>query len=158
MRIPSPLTGRGCQNTKPPKSWNRSFYRRRDKVPAHVVGVGSDDDTTRAGFGVNAVRVSVSDLGNLGITEVIIESVDLSLYIAHARIAGQEHVIADRHGKVLKTRNLLEMQRMLRRSVTCEFFLRQRSAYDEMVGHAHQAADNIMELPLGREPLPEWLN
>ena len=104
------------------------------------------------------MKVSVGDLDNLGITEVIIESVDLSLYIAHARIAGQEHVIADRQGKVLKTRNLLEMQRILRRVVTCEFFLRQRSAYDEMVGHAHQAVDNIMELPLGREPLPEWLN
>jgi len=127
-------------------------------VPAQVVGVGSDDATVKAGFGAKEMKVCVSDLGNLGITEVIIESVDLSLYIAHARIAGQEHVIADRQGKALKTRNLLEMQRMLRGAVTCEFFLRQRSAYDEMVGHAHQAADNIMELPLGREPLPEWLN
>ena len=130
-------------------------------MPAQVVGVGSDDDTVKAGFGVKEMKemkVSVSDLGNLGITEVIIESVDLSLYIAHARIAGQEHVIADLQGKVLKTRNLHEMQRMLRRAVTCEFFLRQRSAYDEMVGHATQTADNIMELPLAREPLPEWLN
>ena len=127
-------------------------------MPAQVVGVGSDDDTIEAGFGVKEMKVSVGDLGNLCTTEVIIESVDLSLYIAHARIAGEEHVIVDCQGKVLKTRNLLEMQRMLRRAVTCEFFLRQRSAYDEMVGHAHQAGDNNMELPLGREPLPEWLN
>ena len=127
-------------------------------MPALVVGVVIDDDTAKAGFGMKVMRVSVGDLGNLSVTAVIIESVDLSLYIAHARIAGQEHVIADHRGKVLKTRNLLEMQRMLRRAVTCEFFLRQRSAYDEMVGHAHQAADNIMELPLGRESLPEWLN
>jgi hypothetical protein len=27
-----------------------------------------------------------------------------------------------------------------------------------MVGHNHQATDNSMELPLGKEPLPEWLN
>ncbi len=104
------------------------------------------------------MKVSLVELGNVGVSEVVIESVDLSLYIAHARIGDQEHVIADRHGKVLKTHNLLEMQRMLRKAVTCEFFLRQRSAYDEMVGHAHQATDNSMELPLGREPLPEWLN
>ena len=104
------------------------------------------------------MKALVNDLGNMDINEVIIESVDLSLYIAYARIDGEEYVIADRQGKVLKTRNLLEMQRMLRKAVTCEFFLRQRSAYDEMVGHAHQAADNSMELPLGREPLPEWLN
>jgi hypothetical protein len=50
------------------------------------------------------------------------------------------------------------MQRTIRKAVTCELFLRQRSAYDEMVGHSYQAADNVMELPLGREPLPEWLN
>ena len=104
------------------------------------------------------MKVSLVELGNVGVSEVVIESVDLSLYIAHARIGDQEHVIADREGKVLKTRNLLEMQRTLRKAVTCEFFLRQRSAYDEMVGHVHQAAGNSMELPLGREPLPEWLN
>ncbi|GIR72470.1 MAG: hypothetical protein CM15mP74_37210 [Halieaceae bacterium] len=32
------------------------------------------------------MKVSVSDLGNMAITDVIIESVDLSLYIAHARL------------------------------------------------------------------------
>ena len=100
----------------------------------------------------------MSDLGSMGVTGVVIESVDLSLYIAHARIGGEEHVIADRQGKVLKTRNLLEMQRMLRKAVTCEFFLRQRSAYDEMVGHSYAASANTMEIPLGSEPLPEWLN
>ena len=92
------------------------------------------------------------------LTDVVIESVDLSLYIAHARLNGEERLIADRNGKVLKTRNLLEMQRTIRKAVTCELFLRQRSAYDEMVGHNYQATDNVMELPLGREPLPEWLN
>ena len=61
------------------------------------------------------MKVSVSDLGSMGVTGVVIESVDLSLYIAHARIDGEEHVITDRQGKVLKTRNLLEMQRMLRK-------------------------------------------
>ena len=77
------------------------------------------------------MKVSVSDLGNMAITDVIIESVDLSLYIAHARIDGVEHLISDHQGKVLKTSNLVEMQRMLRKAVTCDFFLRQRSAYDE---------------------------
>ena len=104
------------------------------------------------------MKVSVSDLGGMGVTGVVIESVDLSLYIAHARIGGEEHVIADRQGKVLKTRNLLEMQRMLRKAVTCECFLRQGSGYDGIVGHAHQATDNSVELRLGGGPLAEWLN
>ena len=104
------------------------------------------------------MKLSISKLGTPDISSVVIESVDLSLYIAHARIGDNEHVITDSQGKVLKTRNLLEMQRMLRKAVTCEFFLRQRSAYDEMVGHVNRATDNCMELSLGREPLPEWLN
>ena len=104
------------------------------------------------------MKVAINKLASLDISSVVIESVDLSLYIAHVRVGDNEHVITDRQGKVLKTRNLLEMQRLLRKAVCCEFFLRQRSAYDEMVGHAYRAADNSMELPLGREPLPDWLN
>ena len=104
------------------------------------------------------MKVNIDELGSLDVDEVVIESVDLSLYIAHASIADQEHVVADRTGKVLKTRNLLDMQRTLRKAVTCEFYLRQRSAYDEMVGHSHGAVDNSMRLPLGKEPLPKWLN
>ena len=104
------------------------------------------------------MKLAINKLASLDISSVVIESVDLSLYIAHVRVGDNEHVITDRQGKVLKTRNLLEMQRLLRKAVSCEFFLRQRSAYDEMVGHAHRASDNSMELPLGREPLPDWLN
>ncbi len=104
------------------------------------------------------MKVAINKLASLDVASIVIESVDLSLYIAHVRVGDNEHVITDRQGKVLKTRNLLEMQRLLRKAVSCEFFLRQRSAYDEMVGHAHRAADNGMELPLGREPLPDWLN
>ena len=113
---------------------------------------------TTAIWGRQTVKLNIQELAQAGVTKVVIESVDLSLYIAHASVGGEERVIADRHGKVLKTRNLLEMQRALRKQIDCEFFLRQRSAYDEMVGHDHRAADNCMELPLGREPLPEWLN
>lgn len=108
--------------------------------------------------GATDMKVSLRDLDSDAVTRVVIESVDLSLYIAHATVDGTECVITDHEGKVLKTRNLLEMQRALRKRLDCEFFLRQRSAYDEMVGHQHRATDNCMELPLGRDPLPPWLN
>ena len=94
----------------------------------------------------------------MSITDIVIESVDLSLYIAFGRDGDQEHIIVDRQGKILKTRNLLEMRRILCKVVTCDLCLRHRSAYDEMVGHSQRAADNSMELPLSREPLAEWLN
>lgn len=107
---------------------------------------------------VKNMKVSLRDVNVDAVTRVVIESVDLSLYIAHAAMGDVERVITDAKGKVLKTRNLLEMQRTLRKTFDCEFFLRQRSAYDEMVGHQHQAADNCMEISLGSDPLPPWLN
>ena len=88
----------------------------------------------------------------------IVESVDLSLYIAHARIDGEERVIAEDDRRLLKRHNLLAMKRILKGIAACEIRLRQRSAYDEMVGHNHPASANTLEISLGVEPLPEWLN
>ena len=93
------------------------------------------------------------------IDRFVIESVDLSLYIAFVQIDGEEHLIADNTGKPLKTTNLLSMQRQIKPFGQIEAVLRQRSAYDEMVGRgAQQIGDNTMELSLGNQPLPEWLN
>ena len=93
------------------------------------------------------------------IDRFIIESVDLSLYIAFVQVDGVEHLIADNTGKPLKTTNLLSMQRQIKQFGQVESILRQRSAYDEMVGRPSQvAADNTMEISLGSQPLPEWLN
>ena len=93
------------------------------------------------------------------IDRFIIESVDLSLYIAFVQVDGVEHLIADNTGKPLKTTNLLSMQRQIKQFGQVESVLRQRSAYDEMVGRPSQvSADNTMEISLGSQPLPEWLN
>ena len=94
-----------------------------------------------------------------GIDRFIIESVDLSLYIAFVQVGGEEHLIADNKGKPVKTTNLLAMQRQIKQFGNIEVTLRQRSAYDEMVGRGgHAQTDNTMELSLGDQPLPEWLN
>jgi hypothetical protein len=94
-----------------------------------------------------------------GIDRFVIESVDLSLYIAFVQVDGVEHLIADNTGKPLKTTNLLSMQRQIKQFGQVESVLRQRSAYDEMVGRPSQvSADNTMEISLGSQPLPEWLN
>ena len=50
------------------------------------------------------------------------------------------------------------MKRVLKGIADCELVLRQRSAYDEMVGHSHSATENTLEVSMGQEPLPEWLN
>ncbi|WP_040481699.1 DUF6482 family protein [Luminiphilus syltensis] len=106
------------------------------------------------------MKISLRELGKApdAIDKLIIESVDLSLYIASASIAGEERVISKNDGSILKTRNLLDMKRQLKSVASCEMILRQRSPYDEMVGHNYQATDNTLELSLGDQPLPEWLS
>ena len=102
------------------------------------------------------MKLLLSDLHKFPVSRVIIESVDLSLYIAHAQIYGEEHVIAEKRGRLLKTRNLLEMKKVIREVICCKLFLRHKSAYDEMVGHHHSNLDNCLEIPLDNQALPMW--
>ena len=106
------------------------------------------------------MKLQLSKLkGRSDIERFVIESVDLSLYIAFAQINGKEHLLADNKGKVLKTTNLLSMQRQIKPFGAVDCVLRQRSAYDEMVGKSSTSyGDNTMELSLGNQPLPDWLN
>ena len=90
------------------------------------------------------------------IDRFVIESVDLSLYIAHAVLGDEEHLVAEDDGRILKRMNILEMKRVLKGVAEVELTLRQRSAYDDMVGHSYGAQANTMEVSLGSQPLPEW--
>ena len=104
------------------------------------------------------MKKTVRELRGVALDRLVIESVDLSLYIAHAHAGDQRWLVADGDGKALKTRNLLDMKQALAGLRSGERVLSQRSSYDEMVGHAHGSADNAMEIPLapGFESLPPW--
>lgn len=98
------------------------------------------------------------DAQSPSIERLIIESVDLSLYIAHAVINGQRRLITDADARPLKTSNLMAMKALLRDIDAPERVLQQRSAYDEMVGREQDSSDNCLEIPLGEgyESLPVW--
>ena len=102
------------------------------------------------------MKLLLSDLHKFPVSRVVIESVDLSLYIAHAQINGVEHVIAEKTGRLLKKSNLLEMRKAIQKVIRCKLFLRHNSAFDEMIGHHHPNIDNCLELPLDSEALPVW--
>lgn len=104
------------------------------------------------------MKVTLKELRRQRPDRLVIESVDLSLYIAFAECGGQRLLIAGDDGKALKTKNLLDMKSTLARIDAGERVLRQSSSYDEMVGHGHAASDNAMEIPLepGFESLPPW--
>jgi hypothetical protein len=104
------------------------------------------------------MKISLRALRRRRVDRLLIESVDLSLYIAHAEFDGQRHLIYGDDGRVLKTPNLMAMKEALLSVKAGERLLLQRSAYDEMVGQSFAPADNAMELPLGPgyESLPGW--
>jgi hypothetical protein len=104
------------------------------------------------------MRTTLKALKKKRVDRLVIESVELSLYIAIAEIDGERHLISDDRGQALRTTNLLAMKTLLMGVDARERVLSQRSAYDEMVGQGFEAGDNRMEIPLGPgfETLPSW--
>ncbi|MEM6606426.1 MAG: DUF6482 family protein [Pseudomonadota bacterium] len=106
------------------------------------------------------MKITLPELKQTVVDRLVIESVDLSLYIAHAVIDGEQRLIAKRDGSTLKTKNLLEMKKALKVVPAAPMVLLQRSSYDEMCGQGFTPADNAMEVTLGPgyESLPPWMN
>ncbi|MHA7817466.1 MAG: DUF6482 family protein [Pseudohaliea sp.] len=92
--------------------------------------------------------MTVEEARRTGIGRLIVESVDLSLYIASAELGGERIILAREDGSILKTRNLQAMKELLAPLADWPSVLRQRSAYDEMCGQSWAAADNTLEVPL----------
>ena len=105
------------------------------------------------------MKCTLKELRNKAVDKLIVESVDLSLYIAHADIGPDRYLIAGKDGRAFKTHNLLDMKAALASVKADAIVLSHRSPYDEMVGHEHGGKENLMEIPLGPgfESLPAWL-
>jgi len=104
------------------------------------------------------MKITLKALRSRSIDRLVIESVDLSLYIAFAETGGERLRIVEPDGRSLKTRNLIAMKSALAKLSAPLTILEQRSAYDEMVGQNFPDSDNLLELPLGPgyETLPPW--
>jgi len=87
------------------------------------------------------------------VDKLIYHSIDISLYQASAVLEGKEHYITDDKGKVLRSFNLIELQKILRKIKAKETVLRQESAYDEMIGGPEKISPNTLEVPLGDNQL-----
>lgn len=82
------------------------------------------------------------------VEKLIYHSVDLSLYQVSAVVAGEEHYVSDCRGKLLRSVNLIEMQKTMRGVHAIHTVLRHTSTYDEMVGGATNSSGNTLEVPL----------
>lgn len=104
------------------------------------------------------MKMALKALRRKSLDRLLIESVDLSLYIAHAECDGARYLITGDDGRPLKTANLMAMKERLAKLEVREYVLLQRSAYDEMVGQGFAGGDNCLEVRLGPgyESLPAW--
>ncbi|MCV6613489.1 MAG: septin family protein [Cellvibrionaceae bacterium] len=76
-----------------------------------------------------------------GRVDLIIESLPNCLYQPFAVIDGSEQVI-EKQGKTVRAFSLGDLHRQLLGIAFSNVSLRQRSAYDEMIGQAAKATDN----------------
>lgn len=87
------------------------------------------------------------------VEKLIFHSIDLSLYQVSAIIEGQEHYVSGSDGKLLRSFNLVELQKQLRSVDAQECVLRHMSAYDEMIGGPEKTSGNMLEVPLADNQL-----
>lgn len=105
------------------------------------------------------MKITLGQLrASASVERVVIHSIDCSLYIARATVAGIERQVADDSGATLKTRNLLDMKQHLADIAVGELLMQQQSAYDEMVGQPLRDGDNTLQVRLSPEcyPTPDW--
>lgn len=79
---------------------------------------------------------------------LVIHSLDLCLYQASVEVDGQEMIVTNSDGSLLRTHSLLEMQKLTNKLNYQRAVMRQQSAYDEMVGGPEKSSPNTLEIPL----------
>ncbi len=86
------------------------------------------------------------------VEKLVFNSLDVALYNVSAVIEGEEHMITDERGDHLLSRNLLNLQKLLRHVKSQKQVLRHASAYDEMIGGPTKTS-NVLEVSLGDNKL-----
>ncbi|MFA5548515.1 MAG: DUF6482 family protein [Porticoccaceae bacterium] len=82
------------------------------------------------------------------IPRVIIHSLDASIYQVSVEIDGSERPLWETPERLLSRRNLTALRELFAGLAIGALVLRQRSAYDEMVGQPLREGANTLEVPL----------
>jgi len=86
------------------------------------------------------------------VDKLVFNSLDVALYNVSAIIESEEYMITDERGDHLTSRNLLNLQKLLRNVKSKKQVLRHTSAYDEMIGGPIKTS-NVLEVSLGDNKL-----
>ena len=114
------------------------------------------DDNVRLNIarGISGMTISLSKLNKyFRVDKLIYHSVDLALYQVSAVIDGEEHFITDDKNVLLRSSNIINLQKLLRNVAAESAVLRHTSAYDEMIGSPPKKSSNALEVPLADNQL-----
>ena len=89
--------------------------------------------------------------------DVTIHSLEQALYQVTVALPSGPHLLVDKKGKTLLSRNLQSMREMLQTLPVRSITLRHESAYDEMVGQPIRESSNALEAKLSHDMYPELL-
>lgn len=88
---------------------------------------------------------------SVGVSRIVVHSLDFSIYLAYAEFGQDAFLVTEPDGKPLRTSNLTAMKQRLAGVAAPALYLRQQSAYDEMVGQPLRRGANTLEVPLSRD-------
>ncbi len=83
--------------------------------------------------------------------EVVIHSLAEALYQVTVSVDGEERLLAENDGSAFRCYSVQQAREALQLMPVASLRLRQRSAYDEMVGQPLREQDNTLEVPLALE-------
>lgn len=85
---------------------------------------------------------------------MVVHSLSQALYQVTVAIEGGEYLLTENDGKPLRRYSLMAMREALQDLPVGSLSLRQRSAYDEMIGQPGGGHDNTLEVNLALELYP----
>ena len=101
------------------------------------------------------MKMSFSEFSVLDVAvPVIIHSLDQALYQVTVEREGREYLLVENNERTFRRHSLHELREALRNMPIASLVLRQRSAYDEMIGQVPREAENTLEIPLSLDLYP----
>jgi len=101
------------------------------------------------------MKMSFSEFSVLNVAvPVIIHSLDQALYQVTVEREGREYLLVENNERTFRRHSLNEIREALRNMPIASLVLRQRSAYDEMIGQVPREAENTLEIPLSLDLYP----
>ena len=89
------------------------------------------------------------------VADVTIHSLEQALYQVTVSLPAGPHLLVDKKGVTIRSRNLQSMREMLKVLPVRSITLRHESAYDEMVGQPVRESSNALEVNISHENCPE---